>query len=82
MEYIRFAWTEVLDTFHTYVKPIKVRYRLGEYETESVLGAGGFRMTYQAYDTPLDTVVAIKACFCYAHAHPHRGADLADGSGG
>ena len=34
--------------------------RLGEYEVESVLGAGGFGITYRAYDTHLNTVVAIK----------------------
>ena len=34
--------------------------RLGEYEIESVLGAGGFGITYRAYDTHLKRVVAIK----------------------
>lgn len=34
--------------------------RLGEYEIESVLGSGGFGITYRAYDTHLNTVVAIK----------------------
>lgn len=35
-------------------------YRLEEYEVESVLGHGGFGVTYLARDTRLDTLVAIK----------------------
>ena len=34
--------------------------RLGEYEIETVLGAGGFGITYRAYDTNLNKVVALK----------------------
>ncbi len=34
--------------------------RLNQYEVESILGAGGFGITYLAHDTTLDTTVAIK----------------------
>ena len=34
--------------------------RLGEYEIESVLGAGGFGITYRAYDANLKKIVALK----------------------
>ena len=34
--------------------------RLGEYEIESVLGAGGFGITYRAYEANLKKVVALK----------------------
>jgi serine/threonine protein kinase len=34
--------------------------RLNQYEVESILGAGGFGITYMARDTSLDTLVAIK----------------------
>ncbi len=35
-------------------------YRLGEYEIQTVLGSGGFGVTYKAYDHNLDKLVAIK----------------------
>ena len=35
-------------------------YRLGEYEIRTVLGSGGFGVTYKAYDHNLDKLVAIK----------------------
>ena len=34
--------------------------RLEEYEIETVLGSGGFAITYRAHDTHLNTVVALK----------------------
>ncbi|MEQ1694259.1 MAG: serine/threonine-protein kinase [Hyphomicrobiaceae bacterium] len=37
--------------------------RLGEYVIESMLGSGGFGITYRALDTRLDTSVAIKEYF-------------------
>lgn len=37
--------------------------RLGEYTIESVLGSGGFGITYRALDTRLDTPVALKEYF-------------------
>ena len=37
--------------------------RLGEYTIESVLGSGGFGITYRAHDTRLDTPVALKEYF-------------------
>ena len=35
-------------------------YRLGEYEIQTVLGSGGFGVTYKAHDHNLDKAVAIK----------------------
>ena len=35
-------------------------YRLGEYEIQTVLGSGGFGVTYKAHDHNLDKLVAIK----------------------
>jgi formylglycine-generating enzyme required for sulfatase activity/serine/threonine protein kinase len=48
-------------------------YRLQEYSIESVLGAGGFGITYKARDTHLDACVAIKEYFPAEWAY--RGAD-------
>ena len=39
---------------------LPVGYRLGEYEIQTVLGSGGFGVTYKAYDGNLDKQVAIK----------------------
>jgi len=36
---------------------------LGEYRIEAVLGSGGFGITYRAFDTRLDTPVAVKEYF-------------------
>lgn len=37
--------------------------RLGEYAIDGILGSGGFGITYRAFDTRLDTLVAIKEYF-------------------
>ena len=37
--------------------------RLGEYAIESILGSGGFGITYRSLDTRLDTAVALKEYF-------------------
>lgn len=43
-------------------------YMLGEYKIQSVLGIGGFGVTYKAQDTALDSIVAIKEYFPQAFA--------------
>jgi len=47
---------------------LPVGYRLGEYVIESVLGKGGFGITYKARDTKLSATVAIKEYFPQAVA--------------
>ena len=47
-------------------------YMLGEYKIESVLGIGGFGVTYKAEDTALNATVAIKEYFPQAFASPCR----------
>jgi len=42
---------------------LPIGYRLEEYRIEAVLGAGGFGITYKAFDTHLETWVAIKEYF-------------------
>ena len=39
---------------------LPVGYRLGEYKIQTVLGSGGFGVTYKAHDHNLDKLVAIK----------------------
>ena len=43
-----------------HLNALPVGTRLGEYKIETVLGSGGFGITYRAYDTHLNTVAAIK----------------------
>ncbi|WP_020394439.1 serine/threonine protein kinase [Thiolinea disciformis] len=43
-------------------------FKLGSYEIQSVLGAGGFGITYQAYDHVLNQLIAIKEYFPYGVA--------------
>ncbi len=43
-----------------HLNALPVGTRLGEYEIEAVLGAGGFGITYRAVDVTLNKVVAIK----------------------
>ena len=43
-----------------YHNALPAGYRLGEYEIQTVLGSGGFGVTYKAYDHNLDKAVAIK----------------------
>lgn len=47
-------------------------YKLGEYVIESVLGHGGFGITYLATDTKLSSRVAIKEYFPQAYAFRNR----------
>lgn len=47
---------------------LPVGYMLGEYKIQSVLGIGGFGITYKAHDSALDSEVAIKEYFPQAFA--------------
>ncbi len=65
---------------------LPVNYKLGEYSIKSVLGHGGFGITYLAKDSRLDTQVAIKEYFPDAFAvrdkqttiRPRTGSNTAD----
>src|SRR5262245_46510448 len=59
--------------------------RLGEYAVESVLGSGGFGITYRAWDTRLETLVALKEYFPASLAYRVDGTTVAsrpDGTAG
>src|SRR5262245_28030642 len=59
--------------------------RLGEYAVESVLGSGGFGITYRAWDTRLDSRVALKEYFPASLAYRVGGTTVAsrpDGASG
>jgi hypothetical protein len=65
---------------------LQANYRLDEYVIQSVLGHGGFGITYLARDTRLGALVAIKEYFPQAYAvrdrtntiRPNTGGDTAD----
>ena len=66
--------------------PLPVGYQLGEYTIQSVLGQGGFGVTYLAHDKNLNSLVALKEYFPESYAerdrnsiiHPRAGGDSAD----
>ena len=66
--------------------PLPVGYQLGEYTIQSVLGQGGFGVTYLAHDKNLNSLVALKEYFPESYAerdrnsiiHPRAGGDNSD----
>src|SRR5262245_39273250 len=59
--------------------------RLGEYTLQTILGSGGFGITYRAHDARLDTLVAVKEYFPASLAYRVDGTTVAsrpDGTAG
>ncbi len=61
---------------------LPVGYRLEEYVIESVLGHGGFGITYLTHDSRLGAKVAIKEYFPQAYAHRDHTQTIHPNSGG
>ena len=53
--------------------PLIAGVRLGPYEIQSVLGAGGMGEVYRAHDTRLDRIVAIKVLPAHVAHDPTSG---------
>lgn len=64
-----------------YAEALPAGYRLGSYRIESVLGQGGFGITYRAFDTREQKVVAIKEFFPSRSAARETGNRVCPSSG-